>query len=84
MAGIVLTDASPLIVLSRIDGLHWLRAIFGPVHVPLAVRKEVLTGKGKAGESLIREAIERKTLVVLRKDWKLPQFAFLGEGFGGE
>jgi predicted nucleic acid-binding protein len=80
MAGIVLTDASPLIVLSRIDGLHWLRAIFGPVHVPLAVRNEVLTGKDKAGEPVIREAIRAKTLVVLRRDWKLPQFAFLGEG----
>ena len=80
MAGIVLTDASPLIVLSRIGGLHWLTAIFGPVHVPLAVRKEVLTGKDTAGEPLIREAIKRKALVVLRKDWKLPQFPFLGEG----
>lgn len=80
MAGIVLTDASPLIVLSRIDGLHWMKALFGPVHVPLAVRKEVLTGKGKAGEPVIRAAIERKALVVLRRDWKLPLFPFLGEG----
>ena len=40
MAGIVLTDASPLIVLSRIGGLAWLKAIFGTVHVPLAVRLE--------------------------------------------
>ena len=80
MAGIVLTDASPLIVLSRIDGLHWIKAIFGPVHVPLAVRNEVLTGKDEAGASVIREAIARKALVALRRDWKLPQFPFLGEG----
>ena len=80
MAGIDLTDASPLIVLSRIDGLHWLRAIFGPVHVPLAVRKEVLTGNDKAGEPMIRGAIRAKALVVLRRDWRLPQFRFLGEG----
>ncbi len=80
MAGIVLTDASPLIVLSRIDGLHWLKAIFGEATVPLAVRKEVLTGKDKAGEAVIRAAIAGKSLVVLRKDWKLPQFPFLGEG----
>ena len=80
MARIVLIDASPLIVLSRIDGLHWIKAIFGPVHLPLAVRKEVITGKDKAGEPVIREAIDRKVLVVLRKDWKLPQFPFLGEG----
>jgi predicted nucleic acid-binding protein len=80
MAGIVLTDASPLIVLSRIGGLSWLKAIFGPVHVPLAVRKEVLTGKDKTGEPVIREAIGHKALIVLRRDWKLPQFPFLGEG----
>ena len=80
MAGIVLTDASPLIVLSRIDGLHWMNAIFGPVYLPLAVRKEVLTGKDKVGEPMIREAIRSKALVVLRRDWKLPQFPFLGEG----
>jgi len=80
MAGIVLTDASPLIVLSRIDGLHWLKSIFGEVVVPVAVRKEVLTGKDKAGEPVIRAAIDRKALIVLRRDWKLPQFPFLGEG----
>ena len=80
MAGIVLTDASPLIVLSRIDGLHWLQSIFGPVHVPLAVRKEVLTGKDEVGEALIRQAVALKALVVLRRDWKLPQLPFLGEG----
>lgn len=80
MAGIVLTDASPLIVLSRIGGLHWLKLIFGEVVVPVAVRKEVLTGKDKAGETLIRAAISGKSLVVLRRDWKLPQFPFSGEG----
>ena len=80
MAGIVLTDASPLIVLSRIGGLPWLKTIFGEVHVPLAVRKEVLTGKDKVGEPLIQEAIRAKALVVLRKDWKAPQFPLLGEG----
>lgn len=83
MAGIVpivLSDASPLIVLSRIGGLHWLKAIFGEVTVPLAVRSEVLTGKDKVGEPMIRAAIADKSLVVLRRDWKPPQFPFLGEG----
>ena len=80
MARIVLIDASPLIVLSRIDGLHWIKAIFGPVHLPRAVRNEVLTGQSREGEPVIRAAIKRKVLVVLRRDWKLPQFPFLGEG----
>ena len=81
MARIVLIDASPLIVLSRIDGLHWIKAIFGPVHLPLAVRKEMLTGQGREGEPVIRAAIKRKVLVVLRRDWKLPQFPFLDRCF---
>ena len=83
MAGvvpIVLCDASPLIVLSRIDGLQWLKAIFGEVTLPLAVRKEVLTGKDPAGEAAIRAAIAGKSLVVLRRDWKQPPYPFLGEG----
>ncbi len=80
VAPIVLSYASPLIVLSRIDGLHWLSEMFGVVHVPLAVRKEVLTGKDKVGEPVIRATIASKSLVVLRRDWKLPQFPFLGEG----
>ena len=79
MAGIVLTDASPLIVLARIDGLHWLKAIFGVVRVPLVVRNEVLTGD-KAGEPAIRAAIHAKALVVLRSDWKQRPFPLLGEG----
>ncbi len=77
---IVLSDASPLIVLSRIGGLRWLKEIFGVVHVPLAVRNEVLTGKDSVGEPLIRAAITDKSLLVLRRDWKQPQFPFLGEG----
>jgi predicted nucleic acid-binding protein len=80
IAPIILSDASPLIVLSRIDGLHWLKAIFGVVHVTLAVRNEVLTGKDKPGEAVIRAAVKDKSLVVLRRDWKQPQFPFLGEG----
>jgi predicted nucleic acid-binding protein len=80
MAGIVLTDASPLIVLSRIGGLHWLESLFGTVHMPRAVHKEVLTGKNKSGEPLIKAAIQSKSLVALRRDWKLPQFPYLDEG----
>lgn len=57
-----------------------MQAIFGKVHVPLAVRQEVLTGKDKAGEPVIRKAIQAKALVVLRRDWKQSQFPLLGEG----
>jgi predicted nucleic acid-binding protein len=46
MAGIVLTDASPLIGLARVDGLGWLRTLFENVWMPVEVRREVLAGTG--------------------------------------
>lgn len=56
MARLVLTDASPLIGLARVDGLAWLGALFNTVWMPLEVRQEVLSGSGGADEQLIRAA----------------------------
>lgn len=57
MAGLVITDASPLIALARVDGLRWLGDRFGDVVAPEAVASEVLTGGFPASEASIREAI---------------------------
>ncbi|ESQ15647.1 MAG: DUF3368 domain-containing protein [Thiohalocapsa sp. PB-PSB1] len=56
MARLVLTDASPLIGLARIDALDWLRALFGTVWIPSEVRAEVLPGRGLADEAAIAAA----------------------------
>ena len=80
MAGVVLIDASPLIVLSRVGGLAWLPVLFGCVHVPLPVRREVLPDQNKAGEPAIRAALGDKAFVLLKRDWKQPQFPYLGDG----
>ncbi|MFM7531388.1 MAG: DUF3368 domain-containing protein [Rubrivivax sp.] len=56
MARLVLTDASPLIGLPRVDGLNWLQALFGVVWMPPEVRAEVLTGQGLPGEAAIAQA----------------------------
>ena len=48
MARLVLTDASPLIGLARVDGLNWLGALFGVVWMPVEVRREVLAGLVRA------------------------------------
>jgi predicted nucleic acid-binding protein len=56
MAGFVLTDASPLIALARVEGLAWLHTLFGVVWWPAEVRAEVLTGRGLPGEQAIAEA----------------------------
>lgn len=59
MARLVLTDASPLIGLSLVDGLPWLAALFGEAWMPEEVRSEVLSGSGFPGEQAIRGAMGR-------------------------
>ena len=56
MARIVLTDASPLIGLSLVDGIPWLRALFGSVTVPEKVLHEVV-GRHFRGEAAIADAV---------------------------
>jgi predicted nucleic acid-binding protein len=56
MARIVITDASPLIGLARVDGLEWLRALFGEVWMPVEVRQEVLSGSRSLDEQDILNA----------------------------
>lgn len=41
MARLVLTDASPLVGLSRVGGVDWLRQLFGTVEMTSAVREEL-------------------------------------------
>lgn len=57
MARLVLTDASPLIGLARVDGLPWLGSLFGVVWMPPEVLQEVLPGRGLPDEALIRAAL---------------------------
>lgn len=38
----IVSDASPLIVLSRVGRLEWLSALYGQVHIPPAVRDEAM------------------------------------------
>lgn len=64
MAGYVLSDASPLIGLARVEGLPWLGQLFGTVWLPEEVRAEVLGNRGFAGEEAI--------LAALQADWLQP------------
>ena len=56
MAGRVLSDASPLIGLGYVDGLHWLQQMFGAVWIPQEVNAELITGQGFAGEAALLQA----------------------------
>ncbi len=58
MARLVLTDASPLIGLSIVGGLPWLRELFGEVWMPAAVHDAVLGGPVPRGQAEIRAALK--------------------------
>jgi predicted nucleic acid-binding protein len=62
MAGRVLTDASPLIGLARVNGLTWLGALFESVWVPDEVLREVLPGRSHPDDRLLALAFEQGIL----------------------
>lgn len=80
MAGLVLTDASPLIGLARVDGLPWLQGLFGEVWYPPEVRAEVLTNRGLAGEEAIMLAETSGWLRLTEPAPALPVLPDLDEG----
>lgn len=80
MARLVLTDASPLIGLARVDGLGWLQSLFGAVWMPTEVSAEVLTGFGSPDEQAIRFATESGWLAVCGPTPGKPALPELDEG----
>ena len=80
MAGLVLTDTSPLIALSRIEGLAWLSGLFGQVWMPPEVRSEVLPGSGLPGEDAIAHALASGWLQVTEPAPAGPALPDLDEG----
>jgi predicted nucleic acid-binding protein len=80
MAGLVLSDASPLSALSRVDGLVWLERLFGVVWLPQEVRDEVLSGQSLPGETDIEAAIAAGWLRVHPSTPATPRLPDLDEG----
>lgn len=80
MAGLVLTDASPLIGLTHVDGLPWLRDLFGQVAVPAEVWAEVAGGRGYAGEAALLAAEAAGWLSVSPPSPVNPELPDLDEG----
>lgn len=62
MARLVLTDSSPLIGLVRVDGLDWLRSLFGSVEMTRPVYRELAGERGP--EAVVAAAIDEGWLVV--------------------
>ena len=58
MARIIISDASPLIGLSIVDGLSWLPKLFDTVWIPEEVRREVLPKRAAQGKQVIESALD--------------------------
>ncbi len=80
MARLVLTDASPLIGLARVDGLAWLRDLFGQVWMPEEVRQEVLAGETSQDRESIVVAERAGWLSVCETTPTQPELPELDEG----
>ena len=80
MAGIVLTDASPLIGLAHVNGLPWLHSLFGSVWMPPEVYSEVVSHRGFAGEQAVLDAVAAGWLKVAEAAPLEPALPELDEG----
>ncbi|MFW6731081.1 MAG: DUF3368 domain-containing protein [Synechococcus sp.] len=80
MAAIVISDASPLIALARVNGLPWLQQLFTAVMVTDVVLAEVLTGRYPDTEAPIEQALEAGWLQATSVDTTEPVLPDLDEG----
>jgi predicted nucleic acid-binding protein len=77
---VAFVNASPLIGLANLDGLAWLRKLYGRALITPTVRSEVLTGLGRPGEAEVSTAIRRRQIGVLRRDPAGPLLPALDDG----
>ena len=80
MAAIVISDASPLIALARVNGLLWLQQLFTEVVVTDVVLAEVLTGRYPDTEAPIQQALAAGWLQATSVDTNEPALPDLDEG----
>ncbi len=80
MAAVVISDASPLIGLARVNGIGWLRELFKEVLIPEVVAAEVLTGGFPAEEERITAALKAGWLRIVSTIPAGPELPDLDEG----
>ena len=78
VARLVVADASPLIGLARVDGVVWLRELFGEVQITQSVWREL--NQAEQIESVLQDAIDQGWLAVHTDPESDPRPAFLGAG----
>jgi len=63
----MISDAAPIIFLSKIGKLALLKKIFKEIIIPAAVQREVLV-EGKPGYAAIKEALEQKWIKIINPE----------------
>ena len=66
----MISNSTPLILLSRINKLEFLKKLFGKIVIPESVKEEISI-PSKPGYEIIKKAIETKLIVVLNPKTKL-------------
>ena len=75
MGQIVLTDASPIVYLARLDGgLSWLKEIFVRVSMTPTVSGELLPNHDVPGKAAIESALASGVLAEIEAPWLTPDF----------
>lgn len=81
---IIIADASPLIVLSRIDQLALIKKMFEEIIIPEEVANECFLNKVRPGAKNIQQAVSDRAINIYNKPINsIPNFNFptvLGEG----
>ncbi|MGB7564767.1 MAG: DUF3368 domain-containing protein [Prochlorococcaceae cyanobacterium] len=80
MAAVVISDASPLIGLARVNGIGWLQELFKEVLIPEVVANELLTGGFPAEEERLTAALEAGWLRIVSTIPDGPELPDLDEG----
>ena len=80
MAAVVISDASPLIGLARVNGIGWLKDLFKEVLIPEVVADEVLNGGFPAEEERLTAALEAGWLRIVSTIPDGPELPDLDEG----
>ncbi|MBE7445975.1 MAG: DUF3368 domain-containing protein [Planctomycetia bacterium] len=79
MAGLIVSDSSPIISLARVKKLHIIQGVYENVVIPPEVYKEiVIRGKGKPGA----EEVKKATWISLQKIKNNAEVEKLKERFG--
>ena len=80
MAGKVIIDTSPLIGLSTVNGISWLKTLFGTVWIPQIVEYELFANQFERGKQDVKKGITQGWVKIYDQPLVLDQEYNLDQG----